>query len=86
MSTRTTAKPPRLSIFQYAVMIFIMTAAGPFGIEDTVRAGGPLLALIGLAIVPFIFSLPQVTPSLSPKKKQNWKQKNSLLCAPSSHR
>jgi len=41
------------------MMIYFFTSGGPFGIEPSVGAAGPLLSLIAVIIVPLIWSLPQ---------------------------
>lgn len=34
-------------------------SGGPFGIEETIRAGGAFYALLGFAIMPFVWSVPE---------------------------
>ena len=34
-------------------------SGGPFGIEPTVRAGGNFYAILGFAVFPFVWSLPE---------------------------
>lgn len=50
---------PKLSMLPLVALIFYEVSGGPFGIEDSVRAGGPLLALLGFIIFPFIWSIPE---------------------------
>ncbi|KAJ4977460.1 hypothetical protein NE237_002566 [Protea cynaroides] len=59
------AIPPRvdnlkkLSVLPIVFLIFYEVSGGPFGIEDTVQAAGPLLALLGFLVFPFIWSVPE---------------------------
>ncbi|KAJ6708056.1 hypothetical protein OIU85_028343 [Salix viminalis] len=34
-------------------------SGGPFGVEDSVQAAGPLLALLGFLLFPLIWSIPE---------------------------
>ncbi|KAH7299821.1 hypothetical protein KP509_24G031200 [Ceratopteris richardii] len=52
-------KARKLSILPLVALIFYEVSGGPFGIEDTVKAGGPLLAITGFALFPFIWSIPE---------------------------
>lgn len=49
------------------VLIFYGVSGGPFGMEDAVAAGGPLLTLAGLVVLPIAWSIPEalVTAELS---------------------
>ncbi|KAL2323985.1 hypothetical protein Fmac_023043 [Flemingia macrophylla] len=38
-------------------LIFYEVSGGPFGVEDTVRAAGPFVALIGFLVFPLIWSV-----------------------------
>ena len=49
----------KLSLFQLTIMIFTLTCAGPFGIESAIQSGGVLYTLIGLIIIPILYSIPQ---------------------------
>ena len=57
--------PPRVdnfkkvSLLPLVFLIFYEVSGGPFGVEDTVGAAGPLLALLGFLIFPFIWSIPE---------------------------
>nr|POE66406.1 isoform 2 of probable polyamine transporter [Quercus suber] len=57
--------PPRIdnfkkvSLLPLVFLIFYEVSGGPFGVEDTVGAAGPLLALLGFLIFPFIWSIPE---------------------------
>nr|XP_004511306.1 probable polyamine transporter At3g19553 [Cicer arietinum] len=51
---------PKLTIFPLIALIFYEVSGGPFGVEDSVRAGGgPLLSLIGFFFFPLIWSIPE---------------------------
>jgi len=49
----------RLSLLPLAALIFYEVSGGPFGIEDAVGAGGPLLAILGFALLPLFWSVPE---------------------------
>ncbi|KAL5172163.1 putative polyamine transporter [Glycine soja] len=49
----------RVSLVPLVFLIFYEVSGGPFGVEDTVHAAGPLLALLGFLIFPFIWSVPE---------------------------
>ncbi|KAF9624931.1 hypothetical protein IFM89_015651 [Coptis chinensis] len=49
----------KVSILPLIFLIFYEVSGGPFGIEDTVGAAGPLLALVGFLVFPFIWSIPE---------------------------
>ncbi|CAL9053046.1 unnamed protein product [Musa banksii] len=60
----TTPQPPpplkKLSVLPLIALIFYNVSGGPFGIEDSVSAGGgPLLSLLGFLVFPFLWSLPE---------------------------
>ncbi|KAL8201120.1 hypothetical protein R6Q57_012459 [Mikania cordata] len=48
-----------LSILPLIFLIFYEVSGGPFGVEDSVKAAGPLLALIGFLVFPLIWSVPE---------------------------
>ncbi|XP_077233780.1 amino acid permease family protein [Tasmannia lanceolata] len=51
---------PKLTVLPLIALIFYEVSGGPFGVEDSVRAGGgPLLSLLGFIIFPLIWSLPE---------------------------
>lgn len=50
---------PKLSLLPLVFLIFYEVSGGPFGIEDSVQAGGPLLAIVGFVVFPFIWSIPE---------------------------
>ncbi|KAL4626162.1 hypothetical protein ACB092_05G076200 [Castanea dentata] len=49
----------KISLLPLVFLIFYEVSGGPFGVEDTVGAAGPLLALLGFLIFPFIWSIPE---------------------------
>jgi len=54
------SSPPRtLGVFQLAGLMYLVTAGGGYGLEPVVQAAGPFPALIGLLIVPWVWSAPQ---------------------------
>ena len=56
----------KLGVLSLTVLIFYEVCGGPFGIEDIVRAGGPLYALTGFSLV-LVWALPEalITAELS---------------------
>ncbi|KAJ7556274.1 hypothetical protein O6H91_05G077000 [Diphasiastrum complanatum] len=52
-------KPPRVPFQQRRNVKLLGTIQlGPFGFEETVRAGGPVLMLVGLLLYPILWSIP----------------------------
>ncbi|CAD5168623.1 unnamed protein product [Musa acuminata subsp. malaccensis] len=49
----------KVSVIPLVFLIFYEVSGGPFGIEDSVQAAGPLLAILGFLIFPFIWSIPE---------------------------
>ncbi|XP_022159491.1 probable polyamine transporter At1g31830 isoform X2 [Momordica charantia] len=49
----------KLSVLPLVFLIFYEVSGGPFGVEDSVGAAGPLLALLGFLVFPFIWSIPE---------------------------
>ncbi|XP_060179693.1 probable polyamine transporter At1g31830 isoform X1 [Lycium barbarum] len=49
----------KLSLLPLVFLIFYEVSGGPFGVEDTVQAAGPLLALVGFLVFPIIWSVPE---------------------------
>lgn len=65
---------PKLTILPLVALIFYDVSGGPFGVEDSVSTGGgPLLAILGFLIFPFIWSIPEalVTAELATSFPQN---------------
>jgi hypothetical protein len=64
-----TAKPPAeketvgdfkrtLTFWKLCGLTFASVAGGPYGFEEAVGAGGPYLTIVGLLLVPFVWSVP----------------------------
>jgi hypothetical protein len=54
------AKVPRLLAWYHLVpLLYFWTSGGPFGIEPSVRAAGPLACVLGLALMAPVWALPQ---------------------------
>ncbi|XP_031259897.1 probable polyamine transporter At1g31830 [Pistacia vera] len=49
----------KVSIVPLVFLIFYEVSGGPFGVEDSVQAAGPLLALLGFLLFPFVWSIPE---------------------------
>ncbi|CAK9146889.1 unnamed protein product [Ilex paraguariensis] len=49
----------KVSVLPLVFLIFYEVSGGPFGVEDSVQAAGPLLALLGFLVFPFIWSIPE---------------------------
>lgn len=49
----------KVSMIPLIFLIFYEVSGGPFGIEDTVKAAGPLLAIIGFLVFPIVWSVPE---------------------------
>mmetsp|Transcript_23117 Transcript_23117/g.63828 ORF Transcript_23117/g.63828 Transcript_23117/m.63828 type:complete len:649 (+) Transcript_23117:185-2131(+) len=50
---------PPLSLWPLVVLIFFEVSGGPFGTEDAVSSGGPLLTILGFLILPLVWSVPE---------------------------
>lgn len=69
----TTSPPPpqhngkKLTLIPLIFLIYFEVAGGPYGEEPAVKAAGPLLAIIGFLVFPFIWSVPEalITAELS---------------------
>ncbi|XP_050232440.1 probable polyamine transporter At1g31830 isoform X2 [Mercurialis annua] len=63
----------KLSSLPLVFLIFYEVSGGPFGVEDSVQAAGPLLALLGFLIFPFIWSIPEalITAEMSTMFPEN---------------
>ncbi|KAK3026365.1 hypothetical protein RJ639_040454 [Escallonia herrerae] len=68
-STTPTRNPTnkKLSLLPLIFLIYFEVAGGPYGEEPAVKAAGPLLAILGFLIFPFIWSVPEalITAELS---------------------
>lgn len=62
-----TTRRPKLTTLPLIALLFFDVSGGPFGVEDSVGAAGPLLAILGFLLLPFLWSLPEalVTAELS---------------------
>ncbi|KAH9753678.1 putative polyamine transporter [Citrus sinensis] len=49
----------KVSILPLIFLIFYEVSGGAFGVEDSVKAAGPLLALLGFLVFPIIWSVPE---------------------------
>lgn len=49
----------KISLIPLVFLIYYEVSGGPFGVEDSVKAGGPLLALLGFIVFPIIWSIPE---------------------------
>lgn len=63
----TTIKSKKLTLIPLIFLIYFEVAGGPYGEEPAVKAAGPLYALLGFMIFPFIWSIPEalITAELS---------------------
>lgn len=68
ITTKTTpSNSKKLTLLPLIFLIYFEVAGGPYGEEPAVQAAGPLLALLGFLLFPFIWSIPEalVTAELS---------------------
>mmetsp|Transcript_7705 Transcript_7705/g.28404 ORF Transcript_7705/g.28404 Transcript_7705/m.28404 type:complete len:617 (+) Transcript_7705:123-1973(+) len=54
-----TASSRTLGVLPLVALIFYEVSGGPFGIEESVGSGGPLLAILGFTIMPLVWSVPE---------------------------
>ncbi|XP_059652987.1 probable polyamine transporter At3g19553 [Cornus florida] len=69
-----TKSNPKLTVLPLIALIFYEVSGGPFGVEDSVRAGGgPLLSLLGFLIFPLFWSIPEalITAELATSFPEN---------------
>jgi amino acid transporter len=52
------ALPRGLNFSGLVAVVFFCVAGGAFGLEDAVGAGGPLVVLLGILVLPWIWSFP----------------------------
>eukprot|EP00760_Papus_ankaliazontas_P015733 PhM_4_TR16696/c0_g1_i1/m.40239 len=50
----------KMTLWHLVAYAYILTAAGPFGLEPAVRAGGALATMVGLILTPILYVIPQV--------------------------
>ncbi|GLJ12861.1 hypothetical protein SUGI_0199380 [Cryptomeria japonica] len=55
----TDSKSKKLKLVPLIFLIYFEVSGGPFGEEPAVKAAGPLLALLGFIIFPFVWSIPE---------------------------
>mmetsp|Transcript_253 Transcript_253/g.771 ORF Transcript_253/g.771 Transcript_253/m.771 type:complete len:464 (+) Transcript_253:13-1404(+) len=70
----TSHTPKRtLTVLKLVVLAFASVAGGPFGLEESVSAAGPLYTVIGLCTVPWFWSVPMalMTAELSGMMPEN---------------
>ncbi|KAL8158448.1 hypothetical protein AgCh_002941 [Apium graveolens] len=69
ITTPTTPPKPsnKLTLIPLIFLIYFEVAGGPYGEEPAVKAAGPLFAILGFLIFPFIWSIPEalITAELS---------------------
>ncbi|KAI4318562.1 hypothetical protein MLD38_032249 [Melastoma candidum] len=66
-----------VSILPLVFLIFYEVSGGPFGVEDSVKAARPLIALLGFLLFPFVWSIPEalITAEMStmfPETGDTW--------------
>ncbi|XP_043700477.1 probable polyamine transporter At3g13620 [Telopea speciosissima] len=49
----------KLTLLPLIFLLYFQASGGPYGEEPTVKAAGPLFAILGFLIIPFIWSIPQ---------------------------
>ncbi|KAK8938632.1 putative polyamine transporter [Platanthera zijinensis] len=49
----------KLALLPLVFLIYFEVSGGPYGSEQTVQAGGPLLAILGFVLFPFVWSIPE---------------------------
>ncbi|KAK3004973.1 hypothetical protein RJ639_019817 [Escallonia herrerae] len=66
-SPTSTSTNKKLSLLPLIFLIYFEVAGGPYGEEPAVKAAGPLFAILGFLIFPFIWSVPEalITAELS---------------------
>ena len=66
-TSTTTTTHTKLTLLPLIFLIYFEVAGGPYGEEPAVQAAGPLLALLGFLIFPFVWSVPEalITAELS---------------------
>lgn len=51
--------PKKLALLPLVFLIYFEVAGGPYGAEPSVKAAGPLFAILGFLVFPFIWSIPE---------------------------
>ncbi|KAF8369875.1 hypothetical protein HHK36_032089 [Tetracentron sinense] len=57
--THTSKNQKKLTLIPLIFLIYFEVSGGPFGEEPAVKAAGPLFAILGFLIFPFIWSIPE---------------------------
>ncbi len=52
-------EPSHPSVWHLTLFFFFAVSGGPFGVEEAVAAAGPAPCLIGFALLPILWGLPQ---------------------------
>ncbi|GLJ04643.1 hypothetical protein SUGI_0000480 [Cryptomeria japonica] len=55
----TSSKSKKLKLIPLIFLIYFEVSGGPFGEEPALQAAGPLFALLGFIIFPFVWSIPE---------------------------
>lgn len=50
---------PKVGTWMLVGLIYYSVSGGPLGMEVAVRAGGPMLALLGFLVMPLVWSVPE---------------------------
>ncbi|KAL3792784.1 hypothetical protein ACHAW5_000578 [Stephanodiscus triporus] len=58
-SSRGGGARARMGAFALAIMVFFNASGGPFGVEPSIRAAGNMYAIVGFALMPLMWSLPE---------------------------
>ncbi|KAL2507969.1 putative polyamine transporter [Forsythia ovata] len=58
-ATATNKGPKKLALIPLVFLIYFEVAGGPYGEEAAVGSAGPLFAILGFLIFPFIWSIPE---------------------------
>ncbi|GLT82395.1 hypothetical protein SLE2022_007780 [Rubroshorea leprosula] len=58
-TTTTTTNFKKLSIIPLVFLIYFEVSGGPYGAESAVGAAGPLWAILGFLVFPFVWSVPE---------------------------
>jgi len=59
IESRSGSKSKKLKLIPLIFLIYFEVSGGPFGEETAVKAAGPLLAIAGFLIFPFVWSIPE---------------------------
>ncbi|KAL5707672.1 hypothetical protein ACHQM5_018544 [Ranunculus cassubicifolius] len=59
LTNNTEAKSNKLTLIPLIFLIYFEVSGGPFAEEPAVKAAGPLFAILGFLIFPFLWSIPE---------------------------